>query len=310
MASLAELLRVMELHVAEGFDFYKLYALAKINRIGFYFLHKIIHENNFRVSNPLRERYSREYKVHLNIMREFDSLNSTLRGCGISFAFFKSIRPYPFTTVDIDVLIFDNFFSAVKHLFSRGYAVLGSGPESVTFRSPGGVGVDLYREVAVSRVVYVDKDVLRKHVTTVKTPFGVVVNLSPEADLVVFANHALVKEHMFTLADYFTVKGLLLRSDVDVLSRLVLETRSVYVMGVVLGLVRDIVECVYGGREDKCPKLPLKFPPWVVARALWEKLGCVRCRRSWAYQFEYMLSFRRLNRIIRDIVWHIKRLTY
>jgi len=243
-------------------------------------------------------------------MREFDSLNSILGGYGVSFAFFKSIRPYPFTTVDIDVLIFDNFSSAVKYLFSKGYAFLGSGPESVTFRSPGGVSVDLYREVAVSRVVYVDKDVLRKHVTKVETPFGVVVNLSPEADLVVFANHALVKEHMFTLADYFTVKGLLLRSDVDVLSRLVLETRSVYVMGVVLGLVRDIVECVYGGRVGKCPVLPLKFPPWVVARALWEKLGCVKCRRSWAYQFGYMLSFRRVNRIIRDIVSHVKRLTY
>ena len=244
-------------------------------------------------------------------MREFGSLNSILEEHGVSFAFFKSIRPYPFTTVDIDVLIFDNFSSAVKYLFSKGYAVLGSGPESITFNSPGDVvSVDLYREVAVSRVVYVDKDVLRKHVTEVETPFGVVVNLSPEADLVVFANHALVKEHMFTLADYFTVKGLLLRSDVDVLSRLVLETRSVYVMSVVLGLVRDIVECVYGGRVDKCPELPLKFPPWVVARALGEKLGCVKCRRSWAYQFEYMLSFRRLNRIIRDIVSHIRRLTY
>jgi len=81
-------------------------------------------------------------------------------------------------------------------------------------------------------------------------------------------------------------------------------------LGVVLGLVRDIVECVYGNREGKCPELPMKFPSWIVARALWEKLGCVKSRKSRAYQFEYMLSFKRLNRIIRDIVWHIKRLTY
>ena len=38
--------------------------------------------------------------------------------------------------------------------------------------------------------------------------------------------------------------------------REVADSRSVYVLGVVLGLARDIVECVYGGRVDKCPKLP------------------------------------------------------
>jgi len=254
--------------------------------------------------------YDIEYRRFLSIKQVFADIAEVLSSNGIDYAVFKSLRPYPFTTVDIDVIVFKEYEEAVRCLSKYGYRVLGSGPESVTFSGPGGVSVDLYREVAVSRVVYVDKDVLRKHVTEVETPFGVVVNLSPEADLIAFANHALVKEHMFTLADYFTVKGLLLRSDVDVLSRLVLETRSVYVLGVVLGLVRDIVECVYGGRVGKCPVLPLKFPPWVVARALGEKLGCVKCRRSWAYQFGYMLSFRRVNRVIRDIVSHVKRLTY
>ena len=38
--------------------------------------------------------------------------------------------------------------------------------------------------------------------------------------------------------------------------REVADSRGVYVLGVVLGLVRDIVERVYGGREDKRPKLP------------------------------------------------------
>jgi len=32
---------------------------------------------------------------------------------------------------------------------------------------------------------------------------------------------------------------------------------------------------VYRGRVDKCPRLPLKFPPRVVARALWEELGAL-----------------------------------
>jgi len=305
--SIADLVRFLENRVTDV-NFFKLYSLAKLNRLGFFFLHKLM-ERCCNV-HSFKRMYDIEYRRFLSIKQVFASIAEVLSSNGIDYAVFKSLRPYPFTTVDIDVIVFKEYEEAVRCLSKYGYRVLGSGPESVTFSSPGGVSVDLYREVAVSRVVYVDKDVLRKHVTKVETPFGVVVNLSPEADLIAFANHALVKEHMFTLADYFTVKGLLLKSDVDVLSRLVLETRSVYVMSVVLGLVRDIVECVYGGRVGKCPELPLKFPPWVVARALGEKLGCVKCRRSWAYQFGYMLSFRRVNRVIRDIVWHIRRLTY
>jgi len=306
--SVAGLVNFFENCIFDG-NILRLYLLAKVNRLKYFFLHKLREcccETSF-----FKRMYAVEYQRFLRINRVFVDVVNILSSHDVDFAMFKSLRPYPFTTVDIDVIIFKDFEEATETLGKYGYRILGFGPESVTFSCPGGiVNVDLYREVAVSRVVYLDKNVLKKHVTNVMTPYGEIVNLSPEADLIVFANHALVKEHMFTLADYFTIKGLLLKSDVAILSHLILETKSVYVMRIVFGLVKDIIECVYGGREDKCPRLPLKFPPWIVARALWEKRGCAKSRRSWAYQFEYMLSFKRLNRIIRDIVSHITRLTY
>ena len=55
------------------------------------------------------------------------------------------------------------------------------------------VGIDLYREVAISRIIYLDKWKLRRYKREVKVSSGKVVTLTPEADIIAMVTHLTYK---------------------------------------------------------------------------------------------------------------------
>lgn len=97
----------------------RFYSLAKLNRIGYYFLYRVV-ECGFDIPPGLLEVYGREYERYLAIGRAFVEVSDVLERCGVDFAVFKSLRPYPSTTVDIDIVIFDGYGRAVKCLNRQG----------------------------------------------------------------------------------------------------------------------------------------------------------------------------------------------
>jgi len=308
-------------------DVYALYEVARLNRVGFYFLYRLV-DCGYSLRGTLRHGFDAEYERYRGIMGEFVRLTEVLRSCGVGFAIFKSLKPYPTTTVDIDVVIFDDYWQAVRCLLNRGYRVLGYGSESITFDSPSGwVKVDLYRRIAVSRLVYLDRNALRDYVCDVETEFGVVRNLSLEADLVAFAAHAVVKEQMVTLSEYFTFREYTSKVDLDKVFSIARKLRVEEAFRLILSIVDIVHWLVYGekifnisvddvisyevSRFLRKPEMPFKISISALAYILFRKFREDRVfRRSIYNQIIYLLWPWNAKSFMRELFSHVVRKTY
>ena len=304
-----------------------LYYQARMNRIRFYFL-SLLHENNF-LPRFLAEEYFRLEEKHKRIMEKLVQASSDLDSLGVDFAIFKSVKPYPTTTVDIDIVIFDGFKEAFDGLLSKGYTLWGYGPESVTLRDPDGViGIDLYNEIAISKFIYFDKEYLRRFKARVDlNGFGEVMTLSREADLLVTILHAVMKEWMFTIADYLTITYQLNNITFDVLESMALETFCSRALYLAIGISNLFYKMVNGEDLVKLKEnhvlrfeigrlyrnnfeLPHKFHPLTVIQVLLERLHDEKSRRSIVSQVSYLASRRRARFFLDMLINHLVRTTY
>lgn len=181
-----------------------LYFHAVKNRIPLFFL-DVLEKNGelFGLKSLYRKQYSRCLKIFDAMARVSEFLNSL----DVEHAIFKSIKPFPDASVDVDTLIFDSekYEKVLKSFSKAGWKMLGYGPQSTTFFDVSAdVGVDLYREIAVSWVVYLDKRKLEKSAVQIMLPNSEYVStLTFEADLVATIAHSLIKEQMYTLAEFY-----------------------------------------------------------------------------------------------------------
>ena len=307
-----------------------LFDYACVNRIGYYFLHKLSERKMLSEEDHLYRKYVSEGERYRRILKAMVKLTRDLGGAGVDFAIFKSLRPYPSTTVDIDTVLFEDYGKAYVSLRRRGYSLLGLGPETITLLDPSHtVGVDLYREISVSRIVYLDKGVLRKHVALVETGEGFVRTLCREADIVAFCAHIAFKEHMFTLADYYTILHHVINADPALLKDIVEETSSVNALSITLTLVNTLHYLAHGSLVfTEYPltlqalfeatrlirrglKLPHKFHYITIASTLTEKVvKDPYSRKSIAYQLSYLAKPKYLIEFVRGLRKHFKRETY
>ncbi|RLE63257.1 MAG: hypothetical protein DRJ38_07960 [Thermoprotei archaeon] len=126
--------------------------------------------------------------------------------------------------------------------------------------------------------------------------------------IVAFANHAVIKEQLFTLADYLTIAKLLGRSNIDELVGLVEETRSTYVMKVVLGIVEKVIRTLHA--DERSFNLPLKLSFSDVLLALCEKMANGKVRASVVYQFLYLSNLEYFKSFMVEALKHVVRMTY
>jgi hypothetical protein len=126
----------------------------------------------------------------------------------VEWAVFKTVRPFPFSPSDVDVVVLSDGGARplAAGLRARGYSPAGGAPYTITLCDPQhDVGIDLYQEIASSHFVYLDKATLRPY-RTWQVQGGVAVpGLQPLAELVAILAHAVYKEQLFTLADYLTL---------------------------------------------------------------------------------------------------------
>ena len=166
-----------------------------------------------RKSSRLERTYRKEYSRYLEIFDTMAKVSAFLNSLNVEHAIFKSIRPYPDASVDIDTLIFDSekYEKVVKSFSNTGCKLLGYGPQSTTFFDPRAkVGIDLYREIAVSWVVYLDKRKLQRYISRIQLPNKTYVStLIPQADLTAIIAHSVIKEQIYTLAEFYTFLTLL-----------------------------------------------------------------------------------------------------
>ena len=125
---------------------------------------------------------------------------------GLDYTFFKFRRPVDHVSVDLDILINSrDVAAAVTRLKSLGFSVIINEPYTVTLSRRGFI-VDLYTHPSFAWVVYMNgEDVLRDFAEDFEVGGHLVRGLSREAEVVVYAAHAVYKEHIILLIDCLTL---------------------------------------------------------------------------------------------------------
>jgi len=322
---------------ASAYEASELYNCAIKNRMAFFYLTEL--KKSFELGK-LKNAYMLMYAKYLRTYDAILRASNVLTMANVDHAIFKTIRPYPSTTVDIDILVLgsDNFYKkAIDSMGDAGYMRLGFGPHSMTFKDPTvDIGVDLYREVSVSHTIYLDKKKLRPYVTQKRLAFQgpwTVNVLSPTADLIALIAHSVIKEHMYTLSEYYSTLyyfGEMSPGELSGFLKMTHENNIASTVAVHMGITARLHEIAHGYMPEKIKevvknlqmksiedqrferslKFPHKFHPLTVLRALVEKIMEEETRRSVAKQIISMYQLNFAGSVVRKMVEHTRRETY
>ncbi len=315
----------------------ELYYCSLRNRIPLLYLLAL---KDWDMLGGLKKTYDVMYEKSCLTYDAISRVSRVLTEANVNYTLFKTIRPYTSTTVDIDILVFksdDEYRKSMKAIAQAGYKKLGSGPNSMTFKDPHiDMGIDLYRQIAVSQIVYLDKDKIDSSATKkIMLPNNLPTQtMFPSADIIALIAHSVIKEHMYTISEYYSTLYFLADMNADELTDLIemiYENAIVNVARVHIGLSAKLHEAAHGFVPEKIEKIiekiginsletwrlvknletPHKFHPLTLARAILEKTKEEeKTRRSIAKQITNMLnpSFSRI--VTGQVVDHIRRQTY
>jgi hypothetical protein len=285
----------------------------------------------------LRTEYRKLGDRYIEAQNAICRASDVLCEAGIRYAFFKSIRPYKEVTVDIDILIFGSAYEETKRtLRTAGYFLLGSGPLSTTFRdSRVKINLDVYNEVGVSSIIYLDKEVLAKSVGKTKLPNGAAVSsLTPDADLLALIAHSVIKEQMYVLSEYYTTLYYLADMKEEGLDSFLSLTDKCKIRSAVkihLGITALLHQKAHGFVPFSLMRLiekldmdslelmrvrkmgfqmPLKYHPITLLKTFMEKSGEEKARRSFALQALSMIDLGSASLVIKRMLQHVSRETY
>lgn len=265
--------------------------LAELNKIPLLYLESL---RKSRKHPLLKAQLSYYRDKHRKTLELTVLVCSLLDEAGIPYTIFKTLKPFPPTPADIDVLLGSSkgLTKASKILEERGFKPLNRDLYGLTMLSVDqGVNVDLTTEVAASSFIYLDKSLLYKHITEVKVDGFKVQTLQPHADLVVVAAHSLYKEQMYTASDYYTFA--LSSQHYQEALKLAERAHTKFALETALKLTHDITIHAFGSdnslieslknplqtvdmnrriQTSKSFDLPMKYSPHTLIRGLSRKL--------------------------------------
>jgi hypothetical protein len=147
-----------------------------------------------------------------------------------SYVIFKSIKPYPATPNDTDVIFLKGkkeYEKAYRYLLDAGYVFHEWAPQQRTVYDPKGLGkigigkkggtyyIDLYEEISTDYFAYFDKHQLLPHIV-IKHIEGIPVRLlSPEPELAIILFHNVFPERTFQLEHFYLPLYYLSSKDFD-----------------------------------------------------------------------------------------------
>lgn len=249
----------------------ELYDLAVRNKVGLFFLQRL---KDIGELSPLDDRYNSDKNRYEETLRTAANLSATITNFTNDFAIFKFLKPYPHTPSDVDVLFFlpkANYFKTVDYLLNNGYFKIGESPSQVVVydlrggydqldtRTIGGKKggkyyIDLYKDVAASHVIYVNKETLVGHKIKANCDGETIQTLDEIADLAVVLTHSIIPEQLFTLGDYYTALYYIHNTDKNYLYKLaqIFKKNNITRAGIAsLNIISMVHEEVYGFIPDK-----------------------------------------------------------
>ena len=122
------------------------------------------------------------------------------------YAFFKLIKPVSYVPADVDLLINISQAKKATHEIMRlGYTVAVKDPYCITL-TRGDLIIDLYVHPSLGGAIFINGQRLLEHTCTKEFNGTEIISLESYAEALVAASHAIYKERIYTLNDYFTVK--------------------------------------------------------------------------------------------------------
>jgi hypothetical protein len=314
-------------------DKLSMYEYAKKNKMPLLYLKSIIETD---VKDNYYEDYIRLNSQWLEIEERIKKVITIIEENSIKYTTFKSIKPYPEVTVDIDLLILGSYERTVNELEKSGYVLLERGPLSSTFRDPKvKIDYDIYDEVGVSEIIYLDKDKVHNYIRN--KPFqssGMIKSLSPELDLLGVIGHSVIKEQLYIIGEYYTTLYYLQDMDTESIKKfieLIDDFKLRTAVKAHLSITSVLHQLVHGwipislmeivtriGRSDlethrlmsSGLKMPHKFHPITLLEAFYEKLSEQKARRSYSKQFRSMVNPKFFASFFPQFVKHVIRETY
>jgi hypothetical protein len=309
------------------------YVCAVKNKMALLFLGKLIERQPLSIWRQIYQNELARYKETLTTIAATSSLLSKGK---IEHAIFKTVRPYDSATVDIDIIIFGNhsdYVKSVRLLERAGYSYLGNGPQSTTLWDKSvKIGIDLYNEIAVSHVVYMDKNTLRQNIVNHTLESGDEIRmLNPEADLACIIAHSVIKEQMYTLSEYYSFVNYLKRIDAERFLKLVKLNNVSSAVSCHASLTAFLHQTHHGpvpqtlqmilselGQNTLEPErlnekdfsTPHKYHLLTFARSLLEIAKSSKTRKSIAHQAFKLSDPRSSKQFSRLVMEHILRETY
>jgi hypothetical protein len=279
------------------------------------------------------------------ILFQVKEIVNTLSEQNINYAVFKTLKPFRYIASDIDLLFFadEGAKKALKAFAESGYKLLNSGPRNFTmFDLESGIKIDLYDEITVSNIPYMDKRKIKDYVTEITIDNVQIPVLTPEVELLSVIAHSFYKEQLYTLADFYAIVLSVTRftsQQIDTFMKLVkaqcieyacslsFELTQAIHFNVFRNKIREIEEIssefnlgplivagTYRTRRylEKKMKMPYKYDYATVAMGLVEKiLKDERTKRSVPFQVkEFLLNPEFSKGFIERLVSHIVRETY
>jgi len=177
---------------------------AKQNKIPLLFLKTVACNTKNHNIQHILSRYEEQHKNTLELIAFTGNL---LEKIGAHYTFFKTLKPFPYTPSDIDVLLWsdNNLKTVAKALKNHGCMPLEKNAYGLTmFNQKYKMNIDLTTQIAVSGLVYLDKELLFDHVSRLEVYEKQIQTLKPSADLLAVAAHSIFKEQMYALSDYYT----------------------------------------------------------------------------------------------------------
>jgi hypothetical protein len=316
---------------SENADLAKLHSCSEKNRMVYLFLERA----NLRAPSSYSSLYQEADQRREKIEDAVAKVSKVLADAEINHAVFKTIRPYRSTTVDIDTLIFKNedYLRSVKMMQRAGYKLVVRGPRSTTlWDQVVNIGIDLYEQVAVSFITYLDKQTLAAHAATTKLPHSKEFKtLTPEADLACIIAHSMIKEQMYTLSEYYTYIYYLRQMNIKNFLKIITQnhikiaarthttitallhytahkTIPKELQQILKGLGGENFETTRLAKREY--KTPHKYHPITIAKSLLEITKGRETRKSIATQLIHMLEPQISKDFIGKLTDHVFRETY
>lgn len=313
-------------------DINHMYYFARKNRLPLMCLESL---RNIGRLQSLEKEYGELTLKYEKTIGLFEKVARVLDKSGVAYAFFKSTRPYHEVTVDIDILIFgQGYKEAVLAFCNSGYQLRGVGPLSTTFRDKETrINLDVYSEVGVSHIVYLDKDVLEGFTAT-RSLNGVALQcLDMKTDLVAVIAHSVLKEQLYVLSEYYTTLYYLadMKWEDSPLISLITACKIRWAARIHFGITALLHRLAYGNIPVRLVKIleglgvdayelnrvfdsglsfPHKYHPLSIGRVLFEKFREKKARRSLAFMAFSSLDPGFSSQVFKDGIKHIFRDTY